>query len=58
MRVGGGRAVGVVAAVAGGRWGLARSMAAGACDGLASAGIDEADEAVRGTCEDASVCKR
>lgn len=46
MRGGGGRAVG--------RWqrpGPARSMAA-------AAGPDEADEAVRGTCEDASVCKR
>lgn len=33
-------------------------MAAAARDPLAAAGLDEADEAVRGTCEDASVCKR
>ncbi|XP_068764265.1 leucine carboxyl methyltransferase 1 isoform X4 [Struthio camelus] len=33
-------------------------MAAAARDHLPAAGLDEADEAVRGTCEDASVCKR
>ncbi|XP_074960691.1 leucine carboxyl methyltransferase 1 isoform X1 [Phalacrocorax aristotelis] len=33
-------------------------MAAAARDPLCAAGLDEADEAVRGTCEDASVCKR
>uniref|UniRef100_A0A8B9P977 Leucine carboxyl methyltransferase 1 n=2 Tax=Apteryx TaxID=8821 RepID=A0A8B9P977_APTOW len=36
----------------------ALSMAAAARDHLPAAGLDEADEAVRGTCEDASVCKR
>uniref|UniRef100_A0A8D0FY57 Uncharacterized protein n=1 Tax=Strix occidentalis caurina TaxID=311401 RepID=A0A8D0FY57_STROC len=33
-------------------------MAAAARDPLSAPGLDEADEAVRGTCEDASVCKR
>uniref|UniRef100_A0A8V0YZ72 Leucine carboxyl methyltransferase 1 n=1 Tax=Gallus gallus TaxID=9031 RepID=A0A8V0YZ72_CHICK len=33
-------------------------MATAARDQLPAAGLDEADEAVRGTCEDASVCKR
>ncbi|XP_075371544.1 leucine carboxyl methyltransferase 1 isoform X3 [Mycteria americana] len=33
-------------------------MAAAARDPLSAVGLDEADEAVRGTCEDASVCKR
>lgn len=37
---------------------LALSMATAARDQLPAAGLDEADEAVRGTCEDASVCKR
>uniref|UniRef100_A0A8C6ZRF0 Uncharacterized protein n=1 Tax=Nothoprocta perdicaria TaxID=30464 RepID=A0A8C6ZRF0_NOTPE len=35
-----------------------RSMAAAAREPVPGAGPDEADEAVRGTCEDASVCKR
>uniref|UniRef100_A0A8C3KBK0 Leucine carboxyl methyltransferase 1 n=1 Tax=Calidris pygmaea TaxID=425635 RepID=A0A8C3KBK0_9CHAR len=42
----------------GGRPSLARSMAAAAREPLSASGLDEADEAVRGTCEDASVCKR
>uniref|UniRef100_A0A8B9NAL0 Leucine carboxyl methyltransferase 1 n=2 Tax=Accipitrinae TaxID=8955 RepID=A0A8B9NAL0_9AVES len=68
MEGGGGRAVGAVAAVAGGRARraaprarprpFAPPMAAAARDPLSAAGLDEADEAVRGTCEDASVCKR
>lgn len=66
MKGGGGRAVGAVAAVAGGRARraaprarpFAPPMAAAARDPLSATGLDEADEAVRGTCEDASVCKR
>ncbi|XP_052628297.1 leucine carboxyl methyltransferase 1 isoform X1 [Harpia harpyja] len=66
MKGGGGRAVGAVAAAAGGRGRraaprarpFAPPMAAAARDPLSAAGLDEADEAVRGTCEDASVCKR
>lgn len=42
----------------GGQVNLAPSMATAARDQLPAAGLDEADEAVRGTCEDASVCKR
>lgn len=66
MKGGGGRVVGAVAAVAGGRARraaprarpFAPPMAAAARDPLSATGLDEADEAVRGTCEDASVCKR
>ncbi|KAM9599094.1 leucine carboxyl methyltransferase 1 isoform 2-T2 [Morphnus guianensis] len=66
MKGGGGRAVGAVAAAAGGRARraaprarpFAPPMAAAARDPLSATGLDEADEAVRGTCEDASVCKR
>lgn len=42
----------------GGQPSLAHSMAAAAREPVSATGLDEADEAVRGTCEDASVCKR